>query len=61
MAWHDFSIGTSWIGDSGRIIELHGVLLEKLTFPQLVKKSPTFHGAGRFITVFTTFRLRYLS
>jgi len=29
------------------------VLLEKLTGSQLVKKSPTFYGTHRFITVFT--------
>jgi len=30
--------------DNGRIIELHGVLLEKLTVSHLVKKFPIFYG-----------------
>jgi len=36
--------GQAGYGDSGGIIELHGVLLEKLTVPQLVKKFPTYYG-----------------
>ena len=37
------------------------VLLEKLTGPQLVKKFPTFSGARRFITSFTSARHLSLS
>ena len=36
-----------------------GVLLEKLTGLQLVKKFPAFHGTPRFITILTS--VRYLS
>jgi len=36
-----------------------GVLLEKLTGSQLVKKFPTFYGIRRFVTAFT--RARHLS
>jgi len=38
-----------------------GVLLEKLTAPQLVKKFPTFYGTRRFITAFTRARHLFLS
>ena len=38
-----------------------GVLLEKLTGPQLVKKFPAFYGTGRFITAFTSARHPSLS
>ena len=37
----------------------NGVLLEKLTDPQIAKKFPEFYGTRRFITAFTT--ARYLS
>jgi len=40
------SIATPW----------SGVLLEKLTGSQLVKKFPTFYGTRRFITAFTSAR-----
>jgi hypothetical protein len=39
--------------------QLHDVLLEKLTVPQLVKKFPAFYGTRKFITAFTI--LRHLS
>ena len=44
-----------------RAVTLHvtGVLLEKLTVTQLVKKFPAFYGTRRFITAFT--RARHLS
>ena len=32
------------------------VLLEKLTGPQLVKKSPAFYGTRRYMTAFTSAR-----
>ena len=37
------------------------VFLEKLTIPQLVKKSPAFYGIRRFITAFTSARHLSLS
>jgi hypothetical protein len=40
---------------------LHGVLLERLTGLQLVKKSPAFYGILRFITAFTSSRHLFLS
>ena len=38
------------------IIPWSGVLLEKLTGPQLVKKFPAFYGTRRFLTAFTSAR-----
>ena len=38
-----------------------GVLLEKLTVLQLVKKFPAFHGTRRFITALTSVHQLYLS
>jgi hypothetical protein len=43
------------------LIVFSTVLPEKLTVPQLVKKSPTFHGTRMFITAFTTARHLSLS
>jgi len=37
-----------------RLIPWNIILLEKLTVPQLVKKSPAFYGARRFITALTS-------
>jgi hypothetical protein len=39
-----------------RLTQWSGVLLEKLTVTQPVKKLPAFYGTLRFITVYTTAR-----
>jgi hypothetical protein len=47
--WSSFVVETAW----------NRILLEMLIFPQLVKKSSTFYGTWRFMTVFT--RAHHLS
>jgi hypothetical protein len=37
------------------------VILQKLTYPQIVNKLPAFYGAGRFIFAFTSARALSLS
>jgi hypothetical protein len=44
-----------------RITPWDKVLLQKLIVPQLITKFHVFYGTGRFITVFTTAGLWYLS